>query len=139
MAMHEFEKASNDKTALHKADHCQKLLVEFSKEFSPLYIVIDALDECREPRKLTLDLIRLNKEAPNIRILVSGRDHADIRDELLPSCRKIWLERTLMVGDVQKFIRAEIQRKAKSSNHVLEDASLQIEIENRIIERSEGM
>lgn len=45
----------------------------------------------------------------------------------------------MMAGDVRKFVQAEIQRKANSGIHVLEDAYLQIEVADRIIERTEGM
>jgi hypothetical protein len=65
----------------------------------PIYVIIDALDECPNspgipnPREVVLDLLEslVNLDLPNLHICVTGRTEADIKDVLGPLATTISL------------------------------------------------
>ena len=84
----------------------------------PIYIIMDALDECpntagvRSSRERILSLIKdlLNLRLPNLHICVTSRPEPDIRIRLGPlASRRVSLyDQTEHKKSIAKFIRSEV-------------------------------
>ena len=112
----------------------------------PVYIVIDALDECPEtsgapsPRELVLDLIVDLVESPlsNLRICVMSRPEADIREVLGPlvSYSVSLHDEDGKKQDITDYINSTVQSDRKMRKWRAEDRQLVVDA---LTQRADGM
>jgi archaellum biogenesis ATPase FlaH len=84
----------------------------------PVYLIIDALDECpftNEQRREVLTLVEkfVKLNLPNLRICVTSRQEADIQDTLEPLTRLTSASISLhsdcgQMNDIANFVRSEV-------------------------------
>lgn len=128
---------------LHKSRKTRPTLKEYLKllhiviaQFSSVFIVIDALDECEEGvRSRFLKDVRSFPE--NTRVLCTSRFLPDIMtafEDVQP-----WLEIAASESDMKKYISGRVEQVIRLQRHVQAEEGLLEEIETRIIELAEGM
>ena len=109
-------------------------------EFSLIFILIDALDECDEDARLKILQNLQLVSSSRLRLFITGRDHVfqcrDIRED---DVIEKWLQeaRTQEIKatpeDIEKYVRQELEKKAKSSKPELKAC-----ITNAIKQGAEG-
>lgn len=112
----------------------------------PIYIIVDALDECpntsgvRSPREHVLSLIRdlVNLRLPNLHICATSRPEVDIRIRLEPlTSRCVCLhDQTGHKDDIAKYIMSEVADIAKVNRWREDDKDLVIKT---LSEKADGM
>jgi hypothetical protein len=112
---------------------------------SPVYLIIDALDECPtgnlpSPREKVLglvkDLVRL--QIPYLQIYVTSRPEADIESFLGPlaSCSVSLHEESGQVSDIEEYIKSVVTTDPKMRTWTTADKELVIEVLTR---KADGM
>jgi hypothetical protein len=104
--------------------------------YSSVYIVVDALDECQEKdgtRSQLLAKLRDLRRKADIRLMVTSRFIPDIEDEfrLVPR-----LEVQASDADVKRFVMGQMDRLPKC---VQRDNELQKVVQDKIVEAVDGM
>jgi hypothetical protein len=112
----------------------------------PIYLVIDALDECSNmsgmpsPREKVLDLLRelVELSSPNLHICVTSRPEVDIRNALEPlSSRCVSLhDQSGQKKDIVDYITSIVHSDPKMGKWRKEDKDLVIKT---LSERADGM
>jgi hypothetical protein len=103
----------------------------------PVYLIIDALDECPDtsglpsPREQLLDLLKALVEltSPNLRLCVTSRPEIDIRRALEPltSLRVSLHEQSEQKRDIIEYVTSVVQSDLKMRRWRDEDKNLVIE------------
>jgi len=113
---------------------------------APVYIIIDALDECPDglgrpsPREKVLkfveELVKLH--LPNLRICATSRPEADIRRVLdpFPFHRISLHDERGQMQDIDDYIRSVVKTDSKMENWRAEDKELAIEV---LTKKADGM
>jgi hypothetical protein len=112
----------------------------------PVYIIIDALDECPDtsgmpsPREQVLDLLRdlVELSLPNLHLCVTSRPEVDIRHALEPlTSRRVSLhEQSGQKKDIIDYVTSVVQSDLKMRRWRDEDKKLVIET---LSDRADGM
>ena len=114
----------------------------------PLYIIIDALDECPittgtpSPRRSVLDFLKdlVSQKYPNLRICITSRPEQDIQVTLnpltSPSCRLSLHEESGQIEDIYNYIRFFVYSDEAMRGWSAEHQDLVI---NTLSERASGM
>jgi hypothetical protein len=112
----------------------------------PVYLVIDALDECSDtsgmtsPREQVLDLVKelVELSSPHLRLCVTSRPEIDIRRALEPltSLRVSLHEQSGQKQDIVDYVTSVVRSDTKMRRWRDEDKSLVIET---LSERADGM
>src|SRR5260221_10149835 len=123
---------------------CLKDMLSLYKK--PVYIIMDAIDECPNipgvpsPREEVLELVKGLVEArlPNLRLCVTSRPEISIRAVLgpLPSLQVSLHDEIGQKRDIVEYIKAVVQSDAKIRRWREEDKSLVIKT---LSERADGM
>jgi hypothetical protein len=113
---------------------------------APVYIIVDALDECPNtsgvppPREEVLNLIEelIKSEIPNLRVCVTSRPEADIKDVLdaLIFCSVSLHDESGQKDDIEEYIKSVINTNKKNKRWKAEDKQLVIDF---LTEKSDGM
>ncbi|KAL4882924.1 hypothetical protein BJY04DRAFT_217008 [Aspergillus karnatakaensis] len=111
-------------------------LVAMAKIFNRVYLVVDALDECGTSSALTEELVGLVNQAPSISIALLSRDEVHIRDHLEPLQH---IEIAAQSGDVQLYVRAELEERIQKRKLRLNKESFKEEIIQALIDGAKGM
>lgn len=106
----------------------------------PVYIVIDALDECPQGRDRDLLLQTLGTitgwQLPELHILVTSRDENDIRSSLLPiATSMVTFTRGQTDADVAVFLDNELEKTRWSKW----PAEVRQEIRESLLKKADGM
>jgi hypothetical protein len=115
------------------------LLHSLSTEFSELYVVIDALDECIDNSRdmIWKDLLTSLKDSvTNLRLLYTSR-HIDNVETASPESTCI--EIVASDADMQTYIHRQISTKPNLSQFCKQDANLENDILQVVVSKSEGM
>lgn len=115
-----------------------ELLQEETGSFSKIFLVIDALDECRDvdgTRGLLMSEIK--KLQPTLRLLVTSRPHISDIERMFSDAMQ--LEVRANSDDVQKYIDGRIDREVRLKHHVDQDPTLRHEIIGAILAKVDGM
>lgn len=118
------------------ADETFSTLQSVVSEFSTVYIIMDALDECRNDdgtRRRLLDRIRYLRSKTDVRFLATSRLLPDIVEEFKDSG---WLEIQASDEDVRRFIAGQVHRLP---NCIQRKAELQRLVQDKITESVDGM
>jgi hypothetical protein len=112
----------------------------------PVYIIIDALDECPDtsglpsPREQVLDLLKelVELSLPDLHLCVTSRPEVDIRHALEPltSLRVSLHEQSGQKKDIIDYVTSVVQSDPKMRRWRDEDKNLVIEV---LSERADGM
>ena len=104
-----------DQAAQLSGSELSDVLLDSTKEFDNFYIVLDALDESVETRKVLLLLKRIiSSKASRMHILVTSRYDVDIEDQLLPfTTGYVHIENRLIEPDVRLYIQQQLQSSLK--------------------------
>jgi hypothetical protein len=125
--------------------HCLKEMLTLPDQI-PVYIIIDALDECPDtsgmpsPREQVVDLLRdlVELSLPNLRLCVTSRPEVDIRHALEPlTSRSVSLhEQSGQKKDIIDYVTSVVRSDSKMRRWRDEDKNLVIET---LSERADGM
>jgi hypothetical protein len=124
---------------------CLKDLLKLPNQ-PPVYIVVDALDECpdtptlRSPRAKVLDLIKelIESHLPNLRVCVTSRQETNIKDVLdhvLHHYVSLHDEKGQR-RDIEDYIKFVINEHKKNNKWTAENKQLVIET---LIKKADGM
>ncbi|KAJ7453546.1 hypothetical protein B0H11DRAFT_2245368 [Mycena galericulata] len=104
-------------------------------EYSRVYVVVDALDEYPQDQRDTL-LRHLLELQPLVNLLFMSRPHIKI-DHVIPDLEILEIRAT--DHDIRRHIDAQIVKSSRLSKHIQNYPGLREEIEQTIIQRSDGM
>ena len=107
-------------------------------ELPPVYLVIDALDECKERKRLLAFLVELRRwNETNIHVLVTSRREIDIENALGPiATQKISLEESVVDEDILTYVRHQLQHDPDLMKWPEE---MRKDIETTLLEGANGM
>lgn len=103
------------------------------------FLVFDALDECKEVKKLIEKIAEIKRwELPNVRILATSRREPDITKAMDVLARPICLETKLIDEDIKTFVQQSF-RSDGPLERWSKDAKAKQEIEDALAAGSNGM
>ena len=112
----------------------------------PIYIIVDAIDECPNtfglprPRKLVLDLVKnlVGLSLPNLHLCVTSRPEFDIRTALEPlTSHQVSLhDETGQKKDIVEYVRSVVHSDTRMGHWRDEDQNMVIET---LSDRADGM
>jgi len=124
---------------------CLKALLGFPRQ-APVYLVIDALDECPDisalssPREKVLELLEdlVHSRLPNLRICVTSRPEADIKQVLQSlTFRAISIhDESGQMHDIENYIKSTVNSNRKMRRWKDEHKQLVIDA---LTKRADGM
>jgi NACHT domain len=113
---------------------------------APVYLIVDALDECPNtsampsPREKVLKLMEelIDSRLPNLRICVTSRPETDIKALLEPlAFRSVSLhDESGQMEDIEKFIKSVVNKDPRNRKWKAEDKELVIDV---LTENADGM
>jgi hypothetical protein len=106
------------------------LLRSVTKQFSTVYVIIDALDECVDEngKPIWVQLVRtLKNSVSKLHLLYSSRQIEDIACVLVGSTR---IEVEASDDDIRSYVRAEV----KSRDYLVDFCMQDVELQEKIIE-----
>jgi len=122
--------------------HCLSNMIALLDE---VWIVLDALDECRTrrgtPTEGLLSWIRDLSKQRNVHLLVTSRLEQDIESELRQwACDEdiIPVQSSLITDDIRQYVRTRV-REDKALERWRPRPDVQDEIEARLMEKADGM
>ncbi len=110
-----------------------------TREFSKVFIVIDALDECAESNRDTFLEIVADLQTSGANVLITSRDH--ICDSITHS-KLVGVQRIDIRGstdDIAKFLNARLTKQRRLAQIIKNRASLHKEIVAAIVDSCQGM
>ena len=112
------------------------------KKFHDTFIIIDALDECKEREQLLGDIRDFVRwQLGGLHILVTSRREGGIKvtlDPLLNETQSIDIQREVVDRDIRVYVR-EILQTAKGLSRWRNKPQVQDEIEKALTENANGM
>lgn len=123
-------------TLLSETDITQALQSEISN-YSSVFLVVDALDECSETHDTRLNLLDTLRSLPgNVRLMVTSRYLPTIEREFI-GVRRIEISAT--GDDVGRYVRGRIPKERRLCRHVKANKDLEDTIVNAIVRNVKGM
>jgi len=129
-------KQHSDRGAKPTLDELFNTLKEMLTKYSTVYIVVDALDECRDSdgtRRQFLARLRDLQTGQDIRLMATARFIPEIEDGFRTATK---LEVRASDEDVRRFVAGQMYRLPRCIQH---DTSLQDMVEEKIAEAADGM
>ncbi|KAL1637760.1 hypothetical protein SLS56_000315 [Neofusicoccum ribis] len=105
-----------------------------ASHFPRIYVVVDALDECRESHKAVEQLRRLS-EAANIHVLAVSRKDADL-ERPMHGIPEIKLEGPEVAVDIASYVRQRVLTSEYMADWPLEE---QQKVEDQLSSKADGM
>ena len=116
------------------------LVLDMSKDFDSLNVLVDGLDECGDQAEVvTSRLASLNHQASNIRVFLSSRDLPQIREKL-ENFEKVSI--AARNSDLKLYVGAQIEERLQKTSIKrlrLKDLSLKGQIMDKLVEGAQGM
>ena len=110
--------------------------------FRATFIILDALDECKERPELLADIEELSSwEDTNLRILVTSRREKEIENSMLrltKDANRICIQSTLVNADIRAYVHGQL-RTNRRLQRWQKEPNVQFEIENTLMEKANGM
>jgi len=121
-----------------RIDDLLKILLDILKGFRHSYIIIDALDECRDREEELLPSLRkiIDWKLSNVHILVTSRKEKDIKDCLEPLISEELCLQTSLEADIRIHVHETLQHDRIMQRW---PAQLHGEIEEALTKKSDGM
>ncbi|KAG9185957.1 hypothetical protein G6011_02513 [Alternaria panax] len=115
------------------------LLKEMSDVFEDVRLIVDGLDECNEHAGRVADTLRLLGDGhATISMCLLSRDEVDIREKLQPPTFKP-IEIAAHTGDIELYVRAEIEERKRNNRLRIKSNDLKDEIISQLVSRANGM
>ena len=109
--------------------------------FTRVFIILDALDECKEKDYLTKILEKIaGWNIAGLHMLVTSRREKDIEDSLstlTDNNHMICIESALVKDDIRAYVRSRIRTDSKLRKW--QESDVQTEIEKVLVEKASGM
>jgi hypothetical protein len=128
---------------MHRTSRTRPVLMEWLQvfrsiitDFSSVYIVIDALDECNEADGTRRALIEELRRLPGLRILCTSRYLGDIARLLQDATQ---LELRASDADIARFLDCQITKEKDLMRFCEKDPSLRNDVIERIVKQADGM
>ncbi|KAJ7762425.1 ankyrin repeat-containing domain protein [Mycena maculata] len=118
-------------------DEDNVVLRSIISEYSKVFILVDALDEYPEHHRDVL-LHHLSSLGPTVNLMLTSRPHITIH-HVMPNSRLESVEIRATEDDVRKYLNGQIVKSFRLSNHIRNSPGLQDVIEEKIVQRSDGM
>ncbi|KAJ7453109.1 hypothetical protein FB451DRAFT_1565664 [Mycena latifolia] len=128
----------------HREQHTRPSLEEVNlilrstiSDFDRVFIIVDAIDEYPEEQRYTLlrYLSSLTALRTTVNLMVTSRPHINLSYVV---GKPVYLEIRAKEDDIRRYV-AEILKSSRLSRHIMNCPSLQEEIEEKIVRRSDGM
>ena len=115
-----------------------KVLSEEVARYRAVYVIVDALDECPEARRVKLleKLQKMQSSRSGLHLLATSRIYDSIARHFKGEPR---LEIMANTEDVRAYVKGRITKGSRLERHVLKDPVLASDIENAIAAKSENM
>jgi hypothetical protein len=128
-------KQHQEKGTVPSLEEVVNVLSSSLKEFSQVFIIVDAMDEYPEFQREIL-LQRLAVMGNNVKLMITSRPHISAGPGL-PNVET--LEIAPMPEDIQKFVNAQIKLSPRLSKHIQKKPVLQEQIHAKITDSVAGM
>jgi hypothetical protein len=108
------------------------------QEFNETFIIIDALDECKEREELLADIERIvGWQTGKLHILATSRREKDIEETLEPLItEQMCIENALVDADIQTYLRETLQNDSKLK---MWPSKVRKEIQETLMDGAHGM
>ncbi|KAJ7114765.1 hypothetical protein C8R44DRAFT_675918 [Mycena epipterygia] len=116
-------------------DQFHEMLSSLMAQYSKVYLIVDALDECLEDERNDL-LEALAMLVPAVNLVLTSRPHINL-DPFLGDIQILEVRAT--EGDIGHYVEKQISKSRKLSKHIHSRPELQKEIQSKIISNSQGM
>ena len=120
----------------------KKTFHEMTTAFRTIFIVLDALDECKERPELLADMEELSSwEDTKLRILATSRREKEIEDSILrltKDANRICIQSALVNDDIRAYIQNQL-RTNRRLQRWQKEPNVQMEIENTLMAKANGM
>ena len=103
-----------------------------------VYLVVDALDECRDRADLIKLLLSLKSSQANLRLFLTSRDEKDIR-EMLSSLRELSITSDDISGDIERYVCQTLADLVRNRRLKLRDSKLEELIRIKLCDKADGM
>lgn len=118
-------------------DEISPLLMKELQTYSPVFVIIDALDECADRNNTRAALLaQIQKLPQNSRVLITSRYSPKI-EENFKDVPAIDIRAT--DDDVKRYIEGRIKREPKLAKHIRSDPTLMDDIVTIVVENCQGM
>ncbi|KAL5328216.1 hypothetical protein ACEPPN_001712 [Leptodophora sp. 'Broadleaf-Isolate-01'] len=119
-------------------DALEVALQQMLNEFGETFIILDALDECKEREELLLLLKNLTSwGAGNLHVLATSRRERDIEEALEPLVTsEICLQSAIVDNDIRTYLSERLQNDSRLKRW---PANVRGEIKDTLIEGAQGM
>ena len=118
-----------------------KALKIIAESFTDIFVLVDALDECKEPSELLENVENLvESNIASLHMLVTSRREKEIEDSmstLLDNEHKICIQSTLVKDDIRAYIQGRMFKDRKLKKWQKPD--VKAEIEEVLVEKAGGM
>ena len=104
-------------------------------QFSKVFLILDALDECTEDTRSDL-VMEIHRLPSNLFFLCTSRFAPDIEDVFRDAPK---IEIRANDADVRKYLEAQLQKESRLKRHVDAEPNLLEEIVSTIIVKVQGM
>ena len=120
----------------------KETLHKMTSAFRATFIILDALDECRERTELLADIEELSSwEDTNLRILATSRREKEIEDSILrltKDVNRICIQSALVNADIRAYVHGQV-RTNRRLQRWQKMPNVQLEIENTLMDKANGM
>lgn len=110
------------------------ILQSVSHQFSKVFLIVDALDEC--DKNEAKNLIKILSKVSSLRLLIFSRDVPNVKHQF-SDCPQ--LEVQASERDIESYLDAHVQEESELSELIQEDPTLYDKIRATIVEKSRGM
>lgn len=116
----------------------QKLFQDISRKFSKTFVIIDALDECRERDELLEFITKANEwSQESVHLLATSRKEREIDDHLEPLVSsQICIQSEIVNADIYEHINDVLQKDPKLNKW---PKDVQSEISESLMSAADGM
>ena len=130
-------KRHSDKGTRPSSQELLGFLGSLAKDIDSLFLVIDALDECDTSGGIRSALpSELQKMLPKARFFFTSRHLTEI-EHLLDGCAR--LEIRASDQDIRRYISSQVACESRLAKHIEQDHSLLKDVEEAIVQKSDGM
>ncbi|KAI9765534.1 MAG: hypothetical protein M1840_007360 [Geoglossum simile] len=123
-------------------DALLETLRQMIREFTEVFIILDALDECKERQELLEDIGKIAEwKAGKLHILATSRREKDIEEQIEPQANQeenICIQSALVNDDIRAYIHERLQTDRKLRRWQSRP-EVQQEIEGTLMDKADGM
>lgn len=132
----QLSEASNFHTWHVSEDELRVILKKMFRFFRNVSLIIDGVDECRDPTAVAEVLASIVDESAKVRMLVSSRREADIEPFLMEFEQ---LSIAAESQDLRLYVPAQIEKRTRLRKLRIQDPDVKDEIVEKLVNGAEGM